>query len=431
MRRIALLLLSCLGSILAQGIPVVGGGGMSHAISGGTTYYSRSFTIDHTKVPNTDQADFPVLIRSLIGTVNTTSVANAVTLTAGDTFPAYMTTGYPIRIASAVYTIATRVNGSALTLSTSPGIQTSVAYNSTPFWATVANGGALTNASGYDNIFGTSSTCGTKYDWEREFWSATTGEGVFWVRIPTLATASDTVPYNCYGNATITTDQSNSTAAWNSDFKLVAHFPDGSSLTTLDSTSTANNGTNTAATALAGQIDGGASFNGTSAQVNFGSGATLNVGSTTTMSCWVDRGAAGTETWILVKRAGVNGYFFYINGSDNLALYLFGSSVSSSGTVSATGWQHVAATFGSGTVSYYINGAASGSGSLSAGVDAGGGAYMGTVLDSDGNPAGYSAQYFDECHVSNVVRSGDWIATEYNNQSAPAAFYAVGSEVSH
>src|SRR5207302_7471913 len=33
----------------------------------------------------------------------------------------------------------------------------------------------------------------------------------------------------------------------------------------------------------------------------------------------------------------------------------------------------------------------------------------------------------DEVRLSNVARSADWIATEYNNQSSPAAFYNEGS----
>jgi hypothetical protein len=34
----------------------------------------------------------------------------------------------------------------------------------------------------------------------------------------------------------------------------------------------------------------------------------------------------------------------------------------------------------------------------------------------------------DEVRVSDVARSADWIATEYNNQSSPGTFCALGSE---
>jgi hypothetical protein len=34
----------------------------------------------------------------------------------------------------------------------------------------------------------------------------------------------------------------------------------------------------------------------------------------------------------------------------------------------------------------------------------------------------------DEIRISGVVRSADWIATEYNNQFSPATFYTVGAQ---
>ena len=36
----------------------------------------------------------------------------------------------------------------------------------------------------------------------------------------------------------------------------------------------------------------------------------------------------------------------------------------------------------------------------------------------------------DELHISSVARSSDWIATEYNDQSSPATFYSIGQEYS-
>jgi hypothetical protein len=35
----------------------------------------------------------------------------------------------------------------------------------------------------------------------------------------------------------------------------------------------------------------------------------------------------------------------------------------------------------------------------------------------------------DEVRISNITRNAGWISTEYNNQSNPASFYSVGSEV--
>ena len=73
---------------------------LAPAPQGGYTYH-RSVTIDHTKVPNTDQTNFPVLI-------------------------------------SGIYS----------------------------YLATVANGGNVQNANGYDVIFTSDSSCTTKLDHE-------------------------------------------------------------------------------------------------------------------------------------------------------------------------------------------------------------------------------------------------------------------------
>src|SRR5690349_11623711 len=34
----------------------------------------------------------------------------------------------------------------------------------------------------------------------------------------------------------------------------------------------------------------------------------------------------------------------------------------------------------------------------------------------------------DEARISDVVRSADWIATEYNNQGTPGTFYSMGAQ---
>jgi uncharacterized protein (DUF2236 family) len=33
----------------------------------------------------------------------------------------------------------------------------------------------------------------------------------------------------------------------------------------------------------------------------------------------------------------------------------------------------------------------------------------------------------DEVHISNVARSADWIATEYNSQNSPSTFYSISN----
>ncbi|MDZ4216921.1 MAG: DUF2341 domain-containing protein, partial [Candidatus Gracilibacteria bacterium] len=129
---------------------------------------------------------------------------------------------------------------------------------------TVANGGYVTHANGYDIIFTDSS--GNKLDHEIEKYVSTTGEFVAWVRIPTLSSIVDTSIYLFYGNGSVSTNPSVS-GTWDSNFKGVYHMPNGTTLSVTDSTSNGYNGTNTAVTATTGQVDGAGNFNGTTAYV--------------------------------------------------------------------------------------------------------------------------------------------------------------------
>ena len=78
----------------------------------------------------------------------------------------------------------------------------------------------------------------------------------------------------------------------------------------------------------------------------------------------------------------------------------------------------------------YVNGVPSGSGSGGSGYtgdDSGQTAYLANATYGDEEPSPLNGSA-DEIRISNVIRSADWIATEYNNQGSPSTFYALGSE---
>ena len=98
-------------------------------------------------------------------------------------------------------------------------------------------------------------------------------------------------------------------------------------------------------------------------------------------------------------------------------------------------WSYVTATVngsatGSATATVYVNGVPSGT------VTGGGGtteddsaqvAYLANATYSDqasGPFKGSTAEF----RISNTIRSADWIATEYNNQNSPSTFFALSSE---
>ena len=166
----------------------------------------RTITINHSKVPNTDQANFPVLISGTYADL-----------------------------------------------------------------ATTANSGSVTNASGYDVIFTSDAAGANVLAFEQDSYSATTGQINYWIKIPSLSSSVDNVIFMFYGNSSVTTDQSNKTAVWSNGYVGVWHLPNGTTLSTNDSTSHANNATNVnSVTASAGEVGGGATFNGSNNYLNVG-----------------------------------------------------------------------------------------------------------------------------------------------------------------
>jgi hypothetical protein len=69
--------------------------------------------------------------------------------------------------------------------------------------ATVANGGSVQSAQGYDIIFTSDSAGQTQLPFEQETYSAATGAINYWVQVPTLSHTIDTIIYMFYGNASV------------------------------------------------------------------------------------------------------------------------------------------------------------------------------------------------------------------------------------
>lgn len=333
--------------------------------------YSRTITVDHTKVPNTDQSNFPVLV-------------------------------------SGTYT----------------------------YLETVGNGGKVQDSNGYDVGFYTNSNCSTgKMSWETELYTATTGVVVYWVNNTTLSHTVDTVFYMCYGDATISTDQSNKTAVWDTNFKGVWHLPNGTTLTANDSTSNANTGTITNATATTGQVDGGANYTAGNSNIKIPSASALNISYPLTLEAWVYPTVVGSSYQAIITKGSSRDYAFFLSAAGANQIYIsigatIDGNITLSSSVVANSWNHIVLSLpdgggGSATMVIYLNGQSVWSGSQASPTIGLADAYFGEELGSQFPLTGK----LDEVRISSTNRSADWVATEYNNQSSPSTFYTVGSEV--
>ncbi len=293
------------------------------------------------------------------------------------------------------------------------------------YLATTANGGGVTSSSGYDIIF-TSDSAGTNVlPYERESYNGTTGAVIFWVQVPTVSHTSDTVIYLFYGDSSVTTDQSNKTGTWDSNFKGVWHMGNGTTLSAADSTANGNNGTvGGSPTAITGQIGGGVNFSGSSDRFAISS---ISVSSVSyTISAWLNAPIPSNSAgWNTLTR-GANDHEVLIRESDwQLGEYDNAGSTGFHGcgyyvNVLSQGWHYLVAVGTGSVTNFYIDGAytcQSNKKSNDSVVSLGN-------YQSGTQPFGKT----DEIRISTgIARSADWITTEFNNQSSPITFYDEGS----
>jgi hypothetical protein len=297
-----------------------------------------------------------------------------------------------------------------------------------------------------DDILFTAVDGTTKLDHQIEYFNNSTGKLTAWVRIPSLSHLTDTVIYLYYGNA-LATSQQNPTAVWDAGYRAVWHFDDAGeevyNSKSNDFQGTANDGVSFGVT---GKIGTAASFDGSSGYVDFGD--VLDMGySDRTASVWfktsTNRGSIfskshigpGMGRWTLVYEDGsLYSIFQGIEGANNwrLVQWTFPNYADDE-------WHNITIVYDrSADMTTYVDGVSGLNVDITNGVatdmQSDDYFYIGRYQNSEGTaPATETSWIFngliDEMRISDTVRSADWIATEYNNQSSPSTFIKeVGEE---
>jgi hypothetical protein len=296
-----------------------------------------------------------------------------------------------------------------------------------PTLRTVANGGRVRSANGYDIAFGGDAACALSLPFLREYWNASTGDLVAFVALPSLSNSTATTLFVCYGNASISSDLQAPAAVWDTALQGRWGFPDGSTLSAKDSTSNGFDGAIFNATATAGVIDGGALLNGSTAYIDMGTSAALDPASAFTIEAWFNPAASWPQPdGAIVGKlddAAQNGYMIWYTATGNLYIFLNGSPTYA-GSFASGSWYHLALTWDGATYTMYVNGSpartlGSAVAPHSVGQHFRAGEYNGSRL---------AAGVIDEVRYSNICRSAGWIMTEYANYSSPSTFYSVSAE---
>jgi hypothetical protein len=298
---------------------------------------------------------------------------------------------------------------------------------------TVANGGKVQNASGFDIAFYDGD--GVQLSHETERWIDTSGEVVYWVKVPSISHITDTIIYMVYGNSSISVDQSNKADVWSNGFICVYHLPDGTTLSATDSLGTYD-GTITGVSAASGKYGGGGSWAGGASTNRITRSSVPASGTIRVRSAWIYLDSVDSTTRRLYELGGTNFRDATQISTAGIDIGIQWTNVPlfSTTTVPATGtWHHFMVTYdGTSTANYpamYYNGVAqtvtrnlTPSGTLATTTQS---LYMGNRPD---NARCFSGD-IDEFRVANVMRSADWAYAEYVNQDNPANFYTISDEV--
>ena len=287
-----------------------------------------------------------------------------------------------------------------------------------------AHGGDVTSSSGFDIvILADDGTLSTLLPWEVDTWDPVNGVLNIWAQIPSVngsGAGANSTFIVAWGDSSITTQQNVGSfapsAVWDSNYKMVLHFGDGTTLNLNDSTANGNNAGNPFGdlAALSGPIGGGV-FVGPSGGVRVPASGNLADGPTgaevCTFSCWFYENLSGGLKYAMVVAADTPTNHGYILGANNGGIVggLAGNLINGPGF--ATIFHYVVGSYDGTQQRLYVDGVeASGSPNTQvANADVG---FLWAGIGLNGG--------VDEARLfTGIARSGDWAFTEFKNQSAP------------
>ncbi len=229
-----------------------------------------------------------------------------------------------------------------------------------------------------------------------------------------------------------------SQAVWDTNYFIVQHLPNGSTLTLNDSTSNANNLTNNGGTAGAGKIDGCITLNGSSQFANKSSATGAPTGNAArTFSCWLNPSSISNANnhFAVCEGTVSNNAGLLIGISDNAIVangtILITTAGGANDLYSATqavigSWSYVVGTYdGAGILEIYANGVSGGTKNITSTNTANSNFFVGKHVSGE-----FFAGAIDEVRGSKIVRSAGWILTEYNNQNSPGTFIIANAPTS-
>ena len=272
--------------------------------------------------------------------------------------------------------------------------------------------------------------------YEIESWNPA-GASYVWVKVPALESA-DSFIRAYWGHAAKTNVQSNSEWVWNNGFSGVWHL-DESSGERKDSTPEGRTGYPVGGVASSqGVLLGGA-------EISSGQYIDAGTGKVSAASIELPENAMTAEAWVnLDSHVGWGSFMGFLqdNGSeeygwvlgshwyDNYSFAVAGGGVGltylrSPEAETMNEWVYVAATYDGGSIDLYTNGELAASSSEQTGPIAYLDSWLVLGMYKDANEAISMDGTLDECRLSGVARSADWIWATWKTIGDPAHFASL------
>ena len=302
------------------------------------------------------------------------------------------------------------------------------------YFRTVANGGKVQNASGYDIVF-TADDGTTILNFEREEYDATSGLCISWIRIPAIDSSVNKIIYVYYGNSAISTSQENINGVWGSYYKGVYHLNVNKTAGYLDDSSVAGHDlVNYSTTDYAGGIGRCRWLTGIQkliipnhADFDFGSGDF-------TIEQWIYTQDIGLVGGLIYRDDSVSPPWFWGHnlGGGDLEFYSQPDGITQGGwkpiVTAVAGHKHLVGVSRIGnTFTIYCDGGIVSSWSIGSPIafNAGAGDVQIGVYNETFGFEGWQ----DEIRFAKGLgQTSGHFSTSYNNQFSPSTFYSVGSE---
>src|SRR3989338_8923112 len=281
-----------------------------------------------------------------------------------------------------------------------------------------------------DDIRFTDSGGTTLLPYEEESWTGGAGgdaTGVFWVKVPTVATAADSTIYVYYGSGSATDGQS-ATSVWDANYAAVWHLNEtGTNPTVYDSTSNNNDSTSQTWTpTTSGEIDGAGSFNGSSNSIGLSDTASLQP-ALLTISAWTKPSNTTDYQVIFDRETGAPYKGFELSMYNGHWIWeVNGSLINFNATPSTSAFNLLTVSYDGTNANLYYNGALDKSQSQSA-ID-----YSTTIVPVIGSRFPQTSGFFngslDEVRISATARSAAWIKFEDANSASATNELTFGTQ---